>query len=52
MSAITDLNDNTCILQLDSPTLRLDHCDLLLDTIDAQLVQLQVCNSHAVCCPG
>lgn len=51
MSAITDLNDDTGVLRLDSPTLRLDHCDLLLDAIDAQLVQLQVCNFHYICWP-
>lgn len=51
LSAITDLSDNTSVFRLDSPPLKLDHCDLLLDAIDAQLVQLQVCNFHSVCWP-
>nr|XP_033474947.1 trichohyalin isoform X2 [Epinephelus lanceolatus] len=38
----TDLNDNSSVSGLDSPPLKLDHCDLLLDAIDAQLGQLQV----------
>ncbi|TMS03954.1 hypothetical protein E3U43_000843 [Larimichthys crocea] len=38
----SDLNDNNSAFGLDSPSLKLDHCDLLLDAIDAQLGQLQV----------
>ncbi|XP_070821299.1 trichohyalin [Chaetodon trifascialis] len=38
----TDLNDRSSVFGLDSSPLRLDHCDLLLDAIDAQLGQLQV----------
>ncbi|XP_029295745.1 trichohyalin isoform X2 [Cottoperca gobio] len=38
----TDLNDNSSVSGLDSPPLKLDHCDLLLDAIDAQLGQLQI----------
>ncbi|KAM7018110.1 uncharacterized protein LKV04_002012 [Tautogolabrus adspersus] len=38
----TDHNDNSCDLVLESPTLKVDHCDLLLDALDAQLGQLQV----------
>ncbi|XP_031164738.2 trichohyalin isoform X2 [Sander lucioperca] len=36
----TDLHSS--VSGLDSPPLKLDHCDLLLDAIDAQLGQLQV----------
>lgn len=39
LSPLTDLNDNTDVFGL-------DHCDLLLDAIDAQLGQLQVCDLH------
>ncbi|XP_070689489.1 trichohyalin [Pempheris klunzingeri] len=35
----TDLTDSS---RVDSPPLKLDHCDLLLDAIDAQLGQLQI----------
>ncbi|XP_037634422.1 trichohyalin isoform X2 [Sebastes umbrosus] len=38
----TDLNDNSSVSGLDSPPRKLDHCDLLLDALDAQLGQLQV----------
>ncbi|XP_059192770.1 trichohyalin [Centropristis striata] len=38
----TDLNDNSSGSGLDCPLLKLDHCDLLLDALDAQLGQLQV----------
>ncbi|XP_030273582.1 trichohyalin isoform X4 [Sparus aurata] len=38
----TDLNDSSGVFGLDPPTLKLDHCDLLLDALDAQLGQLQV----------
>ncbi|XP_069577634.1 golgin subfamily A member 6-like protein 25 [Brachyistius frenatus] len=38
----SDLNDSNSAFGLDSPPLRLDHCDLLLDAMDAQLGQLQV----------
>ncbi|XP_076587924.1 uncharacterized protein LOC143321450 isoform X2 [Chaetodon auriga] len=38
----TDLNDSSSVFGLDPSPLRLDHCDLLLDAIDAQLGQLQV----------
>ncbi|XP_034548024.1 trichohyalin isoform X2 [Notolabrus celidotus] len=38
----TDLNVNSSELAPDPHTLKLDHCDLLLDAIDAQLGQLQV----------
>ncbi|XP_030000065.1 plectin [Sphaeramia orbicularis] len=38
----TDINDNSANFRLDSPPLKPDHCDLLLDAIDAQLVELQV----------
>ncbi|TKS78680.1 hypothetical protein D9C73_012493 [Collichthys lucidus] len=40
----SDLNDNNSAFGLDSPSLKLDHCDLLLDAIDAQLGQLQDSN--------
>ncbi|XP_074526194.1 uncharacterized protein LOC141790309 isoform X3 [Halichoeres trimaculatus] len=36
-----DLNVNITELKEESQTLKLDHCDLLLDVIDAQLGQLQ-----------
>nr|XP_046242081.1 trichohyalin [Scatophagus argus] len=38
----TDLKDDSSVFGLESLPLRLDHCDLLLDAIDAQLGQLQV----------
>ncbi|KAJ4942069.1 hypothetical protein JOQ06_011939 [Pogonophryne albipinna] len=38
----TDLNDNSCESGRDSPPLKLDQCDLLLDALDAQLGQLQI----------
>ncbi|XP_045890395.1 myosin-11 isoform X4 [Micropterus dolomieu] len=38
----TDLDDNSSGFGPDTPPLKLDHCDLLLDAIDAQLGQLQV----------
>ncbi|XP_069379843.1 trichohyalin isoform X2 [Paralichthys olivaceus] len=38
----TDLNVSSSVLDLEPRPLRLDHCDLLLDAIDAQLGQLQV----------
>ncbi|XP_035495332.1 myosin heavy chain, skeletal muscle isoform X2 [Scophthalmus maximus] len=38
----TDLNVNSSVCDLDRQPLRRDHCDLLLDAIDAQLGQLQV----------
>ncbi|XP_042277382.1 trichohyalin isoform X3 [Thunnus maccoyii] len=38
----TDLNDNSSVIGLDHLPPKLDHCDLLLDAIDAQLGQLQV----------
>ncbi|XP_056232257.1 putative protein tag-278 isoform X2 [Seriola aureovittata] len=38
----TDLNDNRSVFRLDPQLLKLDHCDLLLDAIDAELGQLQV----------
>lgn len=44
LSALTDLNDNSSVFGLDHLPLKLDHCDLLLDAIDAQLGQLQVCD--------
>lgn len=47
LSATTDLDDKTSVLH--SSRLRLDHCDLLLDALDAQLDQLQVCYFHSVC---
>ncbi|CAJ1068247.1 trichohyalin isoform X2 [Xyrichtys novacula] len=42
-----DLNVNSDEMVLNPPTLKLDHCDLLLDAIDAQLCQLQV--QHKTC---
>ncbi|KAF3850811.1 hypothetical protein F7725_012583, partial [Dissostichus mawsoni] len=38
----TDLNDNSCESGRDSPPLKLDQCDHLLDALDAQLGQLQI----------
>ncbi|KAF7665539.1 hypothetical protein LDENG_00140360 [Lucifuga dentata] len=38
----TDLDDNSGVFRLNPPPQKLDHCDLLLDAIDAQLSQLQV----------
>ncbi|XP_044053052.1 trichohyalin isoform X2 [Siniperca chuatsi] len=38
----TDFDDNSSVFELDSQSLKLDHCDFLLDAIDAQLGQLQV----------
>ncbi|XP_051279594.1 trichohyalin [Dicentrarchus labrax] len=38
----TDLNDNSDVFGLRSPPLKLDHCDFILDAMDAQLGQLQV----------
>lgn len=43
VSALTDLDDSSSLFGLDPPPVKLDHCDLLLDAIDAQLSQLQVC---------
>lgn len=51
LSAITDLNDSSGAFGLDPPTLKLDHCDLLLDALDAQLGQLQVCLCHFLLLP-
>lgn len=48
-SALTDLDDNSSGFGPDTPPLKLDHCDLLLDAIDAQLGQLQVCGFYSVC---
>ncbi len=44
LPAITDLDDNSSVFGLDCPPLKQDHCDLLLDAIDAELGQLQVCD--------
>ncbi|XP_047197221.1 uncharacterized protein LOC124852384 [Hippoglossus stenolepis] len=38
----TDLDVSSRVLDLEPRPLRLDHCDLLMDAIDAQLGQLQV----------
>lgn len=40
-SALIDLNDNSSVFGF-------DHCDRLLDAMDAQLEQLQVCDSVIV----
>lgn len=48
LPAITDLDDNHSAFGLDCPPLKLDHCDLLLDAIDAQLGKLQVSDFHSV----
>jgi len=46
LSSNTDLSDNSSALGLDFLPPRMDHCDLLLDAIDAQLDQLQVSDFH------
>ncbi|XP_071339047.1 trichohyalin isoform X2 [Trachinotus anak] len=38
----TDLNGSSGVFRLDPQPLKLDHCDLLLDAMDAELGQLQV----------
>lgn len=44
LSLPPDLTDNYTVLGQ-----RRDHCDILLDAIDAQLGQLQVCVFHSLC---
>lgn len=48
LPAFTDFSDSNSTFDLDSPPLKLDHCDLLLDAMDAQLSLLQVCDCRLV----
>lgn len=49
LSDFTDLRDISSVLVQDPQPLRLDHCDLLLDAIDVELGQLQVCDFPSAC---
>lgn len=49
VSALSDLNHKNSVFGLDNSPLKRDHCDLLLDAIDAQLSQLQVYDFYSVC---